>query len=273
MSAAPLVVIKPGALGDTLLLAPALRALRAARPDLSVRIIGTPPYMELLALLGVADEFHSLERFDLYLPKGRGAALVTGAVVLALVRHAPRPGEPDPLLARGAVQTLWRPSRPESGQGHAVLHLDGCLRQLLPHDVALRQDAFEIHPQAMTSFPRPYVVLAPGAGSPAKRLPLQRFIAIAQQHATSGIRPVWIVGPAELEEGLTQRLPQDHTCLQAPALTEAAHLLAGARAVWANDSGLAHLAALVGAPTTVFFGPTDPAIWLPWGPQVRIERF
>jgi ADP-heptose:LPS heptosyltransferase len=50
-------------------------------------------------------------------------------------------------------------------------------------------------------------------------------------------------------------------------------LLSGATAVYANDSGPAHLAGLLGAPTTVFFGPTDPDVWRPWGPRVDIQRF
>jgi ADP-heptose:LPS heptosyltransferase len=39
---------------------------------------------------------------------------------------------------------------------------------------------------------------------------------------------------------------------------ELAAVLARARAVVSNDSGPAHLAAAVGTPTVVFFGPTNP---------------
>ncbi len=37
-----------------------------------------------------------------------------------------------------------------------------------------------------------------------------------------------------------------------------------------NDSGLSHLAAVVGAPTLVLFGPTDPRLWAPIGPRVTV---
>ena len=42
-----------------------------------------------------------------------------------------------------------------------------------------------------------------------------------------------------------------------------------------NDSGVSHLAAAVGTPGVVIFGPTDPARWRPLGPagtQIDILR-
>jgi ADP-heptose:LPS heptosyltransferase len=39
-----------------------------------------------------------------------------------------------------------------------------------------------------------------------------------------------------------------------------------------NDSGPAHLGAIIGVPTLVLFGPTDPAVWKPLGPNVQVLR-
>lgn len=40
-----------------------------------------------------------------------------------------------------------------------------------------------------------------------------------------------------------------------------------------NDSGITHLAAACGTPTIALFGPTDPQVWGPQGPQVSIIRW
>jgi heptosyltransferase-3 len=40
-----------------------------------------------------------------------------------------------------------------------------------------------------------------------------------------------------------------------------------------NDSGITHLAAACGLPTIALFGPTDPRIWAPRGPAVRVIRW
>jgi ADP-heptose:LPS heptosyltransferase len=42
--------------------------------------------------------------------------------------------------------------------------------------------------------------------------------------------------------------------------------------VVANDSGVAHLAGLLGLPVLVLFGPTDPVVWTPLGPRVSTLR-
>ena len=54
------------------------------------------------------------------------------------------------------------------------------------------------------------------------------------------------------------------------SLADVARLFANACGVIANDSGIAHLAAGLGVPTVAIFGPTDPAVWRPRGPNVRV---
>ena len=56
------------------------------------------------------------------------------------------------------------------------------------------------------------------------------------------------------------------------SLRQTAELMAAAGVVIGNDSGLAHIAAAVGTPTVMIFGPTPDASLAPFPPNVRILR-
>jgi len=56
-------------------------------------------------------------------------------------------------------------------------------------------------------------------------------------------------------------------------LYELACWLGRARLYVGNDSGITHLAAAAGAPVLALFGPTDPSVWVPRGPNVRVARW
>ena len=55
----------------------------------------------------------------------------------------------------------------------------------------------------------------------------------------------------------------------APLLDVAQHLRQCQRYL-GNDSGITHLAAMLGIPTVAIFGPSDPLIWRPVGPDVEV---
>ncbi len=55
-------------------------------------------------------------------------------------------------------------------------------------------------------------------------------------------------------------------------LAEAGAVLSECALYVGNDSGITHLAAGLGVPTVAVFGPTDPAVWRPLGPRVRVVR-
>jgi ADP-heptose:LPS heptosyltransferase len=82
-----------------------------------------------------------------------------------------------------------------------------------------------------------------------------------------------ILGPAEQarasEDGKRLERLADEV-LRCPALEELALALAGCRAFVGCDSGITHLAAMVGIPTLALFGPTDPCRWGPIGKKASI---
>jgi heptosyltransferase-3 len=102
-----------------------------------------------------------------------------------------------------------------------------------------------------------FVAIHPFSGSPRKNWPLERFRAVCR----SLPKPVeFCAGPEEpLENAVRISDLYDLACW----LSEADFYIG-------NDSGISHLAAAVGTPVYAMFGPTDPAVWAPRGPNVRV---
>ncbi len=104
-----------------------------------------------------------------------------------------------------------------------------------------------------------FAVIHPFSGSPKKCWPLDRFQELARL-LEPHLPVCWCAGP---EERLANAVRIDD-------LYELACWLATARVYVGNDSGITHLAAAVGTPVVALFGPTDPRIWAPRGPRVRV---
>lgn len=267
-----LVVIKPGALGDTLLLAPGLRALRKALPELWITVVGSAPAIDLLAYFEVADEVIAIDRLNLFAPSEMEFKVMNGAQVLTFLPLDGKVGRGLMEIARPAKITS-RPSRAAHPVRHVAVHLHRCLRACFPQIAKLSTAPLQCPGDPLLGRASPFAILAPGAGADAKRAPMVHFMAAARKMAHRGIKPIFIAGEVEIEKGLIRHYPETYKCFMNPDLKQLADLLQRAEAVFANDSGPAHLAGLLGTVTTVFFGPTDPSIWRPWGPRVIIEKF
>ena len=118
---------------------------------------------------------------------------------------------------------------------------------------------------------RDRIMLHPGAGSRRKRWPISNFLEVEAILRADGLKPEFILGPAEedMVHGLTKMNRTVHILTD---LTELAALFNSAGAYIGNDSGASHLAAFLGLPVTVIFGPADPRRWTPVGRHVAIVR-
>lgn len=292
-----MLVLRPGAIGDTIVTMPALLALRRQFPAAQIELAGNPAVLPLLVSSGLADRVVS---FD------------DGRVMRLFVPSEPQLDDPfmgtdvavawcaDPdrtlewaLRARGASLTVVSPSRPPPARPiHVARHLIETLGPLGP--VGIDPDgpngALDVPPlRTSTSVERqageelrardldgrPFVAIHPGSGSPAKNWPAERFgEVVAALEGHYGLSALLLGGPAD-----TTVLDDLRDCRdRAPALLVnrplpvVAAVLRHARVFLGNDSGLAHLAGVLGVPTLALFGPTDPRQWRPLGPRVRTLR-
>jgi len=120
-----------------------------------------------------------------------------------------------------------------------------------------------------------YWVFAPGAEyGPSKRWPAERYAVTARSlHEVSGL-PVLLLGsPAEaaLCREIDASAPGACRVLAGvTTLVDAIALIAGARGVVSNDSGLMHVAAAFRIPQVALFGSTSPEHTPPLSPRARV---
>lgn len=119
--------------------------------------------------------------------------------------------------------------------------------------------------------PHGFLAVHPGSGSPEKTWPAEMFASLI--HASARGRPWLLVeGPADSASAAPlAAIPGMRLARELPERVLGT-LLADARLYVGNDSGVSHLAAAWGAPTLALFGPTDPDVWAPQGPRVRVLR-
>lgn len=137
---------------------------------------------------------------------------------------------------------------------------------LQPEDVEAASMTLARHRLEAGSF----ILIMPGSGSPKKNWPSERFVELAGL-LPRGRPAAIILGPAEAG---CERVFADRglRVLQGLELGEVAAIAAMAAAFVGNDSGVSHLAAAVGTPGVVLFGPTDPRRWRPLGKVKVISR-
>jgi ADP-heptose:LPS heptosyltransferase len=113
--------------------------------------------------------------------------------------------------------------------------------------------------------PRPIVALHPG-GAPHwnRRWPLDRYAGLAVRLARERAASLLVVGGRDERADLERLVAAVRGAEPGarvretvePSLNRLANLLAGADLLVGNDSGPAHVAAAVGTPTVVVYGPT-----------------
>ena len=255
------MVFHAGALGDSVMVWPLLRAMK--RAGWHVMLVSAMEKARLAAGELAISAFDSERPEYTGLWAGRAAAgemLAGAAVVISLVA--------DDSSAAGA---RWigavRASCPRAEVLWAGPPGSGSRAELWRRFAA--DTAGSVEPRAGSCGP---VVVHVGAGSEPKRWPLDRFLTLGRGLLDGGHACGWLAGEVEAERFSPAELAgfREHGGVMCPSLEELAARLRTARLVIAGDSGPGHLAAQLGVATLSLFGPTDPQVWAPIGPRVVV---
>jgi hypothetical protein len=286
------VIVHQGALGDFLLALPVIEGLwRAAREwrldfwsrPAHLSLLYGKPYVESTFDAGSA-EWAPFFQDDLLheppLPRG-----MADAHRIWVFGQAASARAVERLKARVKAPIHWIQSFPgEGGRRHTTDFLEGQVRacglpvamaslRLIPDPLELTAMRKRIG-QAGLMGRRPLLVLHPGSGGLRKVWPLSRWKTLVRwlrERRDAGL--FLVLGPADekirpfvLEWGE----PGCVSVLEGVSLPALAALLSEADLYIGNDSGVTHLAASMGVPSVVVFGPTDPAVWGPRGAEILI---
>jgi lipopolysaccharide heptosyltransferase III len=238
------LLIRPGAIGDTILALPALEFLRAGYTEVWVRSEAAP-------LVRFADRVRAIAS--------------TGIDLLGIPDVAVPPNLIEALRGFDSIVSWYGENRPEFRDAVAALGLPFRFLPALPRDAAGMHAADWLLHQAggsgtaiprigVAGEPRNAAVIHPLSGSTRKNWPMERFVTLA--------------GRLPIEAEWASR----ENWLRFADLRELAGWMAGAALYVGNDSGITHLAAALGVPVVALFGPTNPAVWGPRGADVRIVR-
>ena len=127
----------------------------------------------------------------------------------------------------------------------------------------------------------PILALAPAANWVGKTWPVERFAQVAIQLMSEGGpfhggRLMVLGGPDDIHmvQSLRHVVSKDRfiDLVGKVDLLTAHAALRHVRLFIGNDSGLMHLAAAAEIPTLGLFGPSDEALYAPWGDQTRVVR-
>lgn len=284
------LVIRGGAIGDFILTLPAIRLLREGIANCHLEVLGYPGIADLALTAGLADAVRSLghrEMAPLFAPGAPVNESVTDYLQSfdLVVSYLFDPdGHFRGNLERLGVKTLIEcPHRVQPDGGPAAAQLARPLERLafFLDDPAPRLMGGAAAVESASGL----FVLHLGSGSESKTWQATNWLQVLQavrRQFAERTRFVVITGEAEAERGLTlalteaewAALPIEHW--HALPLTELAKRLQNLTAEGArflgHDSGIGHLAAAVGLPCLLLFGPTDPTIWAPQNERVQVVK-
>jgi hypothetical protein len=283
-----ILVIRPGAIGDVLLTFPVLQALREAYVNPQITLVSNAVVLPLALAYGIADEafdYQDIRWSELFSEPGIHSPAVLDLLAqtdlaICWLRDPGHIVEQN-LREAGVKRVIVAPGRPPEGtRVHIVEYLGGTVGLPPVQGTVGLPLAGTLGGYAIDRIPSSHqIAIHPGSGGAAKCWPAENFAEVIERLWQQNRPVLLLAGPADDDrlEGILGQLspapkPELLQVLANKPLLEVAHHLQACRPYLGNDAGITHLAAMLGVPTVAIFGPSDPAVWRPVGPSVKVIR-
>lgn len=275
-----ILIIRPGALGDTLMLMPSIALMKSSyRISLAGRSPGIDflrPYVQNCfnyegpgwhTLFTDAPEKTRLPSFD---PLDGAVAFLsdtTGKVWKNL--RALLPDRPV---------HLFSPFPPKGSSNHAALYLARCLRRagifIDPTHALDNASKNTLMGESSERIGKGRILLHPGSGSTGKNHPPEFWIDLMGHLRKVPGHTGYRVLLGRAEEGLRdtfESLSEDDIAVtHLPGNADLLSFLGKTPLYIGHDNGVTHLAAMCGTPVIALFKNSSPAQWRPLGPRVTV---
>lgn len=284
-----IVIVHPGSLGDVLLAVPAIHRLRQRFPNHEIILIARASVSQFLQQCGLIDQWMSFEcqsAMGLY----SGIAFLSedlrlwlGRCEVAVGWMEDRDGALTRLLHQCGVQRILiqSPSSPILGATHQSDRLLESIGELaaepafeavleLPPELLDQGKALLDSTDALGN--HSLVLVHPGSGSVHKCMKPNAVVSLLQLLDRQGMYPVLLEGPDDQDtvHEVVKAGNKKPPIIRDLHLSLLAGVLAHVGLYIGHDSGVTHLAALLGVRTIAVFGPTDRHRWAPRGKHVTI---
>jgi len=276
------LIIRPGAMGDTLMVIPSLIELSGKA---AVTFVGRQPGLDFIRDFvnrGLDMEAAGWHRLFMKTPDDQGLPVSQTDLVIAFFSN-------EDVTIRENLKAYFPhvpihvfPSFLPEGKGlHMARYFAECLKSAgLPVDPdrsVKKALAGALFGDAGRSIARDRIIFHPGSGDPNKNYPPDFWLKLLERSGREttlqGLKETVLLGPAE--EHLVSFFRENHLTIQSEisfcadkeTLTA---LLREAALYFGHDSGITHLAAMSGTPTIALFRGSDVNQWRPLGPRVKV---
>lgn len=272
------LVIRPGGIGDALLLAPAVNLLRSRYPEAVITILAERRNAGAFALIPSIDRLFRYDnfsdlcrclitRYDVVIDTEQWHRM--SAVFARSVPAGMRIG-----FATNERCRLFTHPVPYSQDDYEAQSFINLLRPLAIVESFTPESRFLTIPDSadaefnalLCSFTVPYVAIFPGASVKERRWSIEKFRALVQYIAAAGMAAV-IIGGKEDKASVDLILSGavGHNLAGRTSLAGTAAVIARARLLVSGDSGVLHIAVGLGVPTVSLFGAGIAKKWAPQG--------
>lgn len=273
-----ILVIRPGGIGDAVLLISSIRAIKFAYPECVIDVLAEKRNASVFQLISdirsiyLYDSFSGLSailqnRYDVVIDTEQWYRL--SAVVARLVRAPMKIGF-DTNARRRMLTHGIRYNQSEYEQENFLallrpLNVDS-IRDVVSDQLELPvQSVSKVRKLLQPLGANSFVVIFSGASIPEKRWGTERFRVVAKRLVDDGYRVVIVGSRNDRVGGEIIANAGGLNLAGLTSLTETAAVIARSRLVISGDSGVLHLAVVLNIPTLSLFGPSSVDKWAPKG--------